>query len=132
MQYGPVIIMLQALCLIMLEKTTMLFPRLSQKLERFYKSVVEEALLGKDPIMAEDFTGTAISTEKVLRERQREEICGALRNSSIFYYIYLIKNGMQVCQHFFFTSPSLGCLWSPLCHYQLWPGCWSRRQDRVL
>ena len=30
---------------------------LSQKLERFYKSVVEEALLGKDPDVAEDFTG---------------------------------------------------------------------------
>jgi hypothetical protein len=96
MQYGPVIIMLQALVLIMLEKLTMLFPRLSQKLERFYKSVVEEALLGKDPDVAEDFTGTAISTERVLRGRQREEICGALRNSSTFFQIYLFKNLMEV------------------------------------
>ena len=65
MQYGPVIIMIQTITLILLEKLTILFPRLSQKLERFYKSVVEEALLGKDPDVAEDFTGTAISTEKV-------------------------------------------------------------------
>ena len=96
MQYGPIYIMVEAIVLIMLEKLTMLFPRLSQKLERFYKSVVEEALLGKDPDVAEDFTGTAISTEKVLRERQREEICGALRNSSIFYRLYVGKNLMTV------------------------------------
>ena len=96
MQYGPIYIMVEATILIMLEKLTMLFPRLSQKLERFYKSVVEEALLGKDPDVAEDFTGTAISTEKVLRERQREEICGALRNSSIFYRLYVGKNMMTV------------------------------------
>ena len=96
MQYGPIYIMVEATILIMLEKLTMLFPRLSQKLERFYKSVVEEALLGKDPDVAEDFTGTAISTEKVLRERQREEICGALRNSSIFYRLYVGKNLMTV------------------------------------
>ena len=96
MQYGPIYIMVEATVLIMLEKLTMLFPRLSQKLERFYKSVVEEALLGKDPDVAEDFTGTAISTEKVLRERQREEICGALRNSSIFYRLYVGKNLMTV------------------------------------
>lgn len=96
MQYGPIFIMVQAILLIMLEKVTMLFPRLSQKLERFYKSVVEEALLGKDPDVAEDFTGTAISTEKVLRGRQRDEICGALRNSSIFFRLYLFKNLMTV------------------------------------
>ena len=69
MQYGPIYIMVEATVLIMLEKLTMLFPRLSQKLERFYKSVVEEALLGKDPDVAEDFTGTAISTEKVLHRQ---------------------------------------------------------------
>ena len=89
--------MTQAILLIMLEKLTILFPRLSQKLERFYKSVVEEALLGKDPDVAEDFIGTAINTEKVLRQRQRDEICGALRNSSIFFWIYLFKNLMEVC-----------------------------------
>ena len=79
MQYGPIYIMVEATVLIMLEKLTMLFPRLSQKLERFYKSVVEEALLGKDPDVAEDFTGGAVNMEKVVRQRQRDEICGALQ-----------------------------------------------------
>ena len=50
---------------------------MNQKLERFYKAVVEEALLGKDPDVAEDFH--SFSTEKIARERQRQEICGAIR-----------------------------------------------------
>ena len=90
--YGPVIMMMQALVLIAVEKIWMIFPRLSQKLERFYKSVVEEALLGKDPDVAEDFSGGALSMDKVVRERQREEICGALRGSSLFYHMYIFKN----------------------------------------
>ena len=56
--YGPLILMIQSVFLLALEKIWMIFPRLSQKLERFYKSVVEDALLGKDPDVAEDFTGT--------------------------------------------------------------------------
>eukprot|EP00092_Neocalanus_flemingeri_P001833 GFUD01001954.1.p1 GENE.GFUD01001954.1~~GFUD01001954.1.p1 ORF type:complete len:952 (+),score=205.85 GFUD01001954.1:214-3069(+) len=94
--YGPVIIMLQAILLIGVEKLWIIFPRLSQKLERFYKSVVEEALLGKDPDVAEDFAGGAISMDKVVRERQREEICGALRGSSIFYQLYILKNFAEI------------------------------------
>ena len=79
-------------------------------------------MLGKDPDVAEDFTGknkianmpqhtkcpfppclnkksspgTAITTEKVLRARQRDEICGALRNSSVFYYLYVGKSLVTV------------------------------------
>ena len=69
----------EAIILIGVEKVWMIFPSLSQKLERFYKSVVEEALLGKDPDVAEDFTGGAVNMEKVVRQRQRDEICGALQ-----------------------------------------------------
>ena len=94
-QYAPIIMILQAIILIGVEKIWMIFPRLSQKLERFYKSVVEEALLGKDPDVAEDFTGGATDSNKVIRERQREEICGALRGSSIFYQMYVLKNVIE-------------------------------------
>ena len=97
--YGPVIIMLEAILLIGVEKLWIIFPRLSQKLERFYKSVVEEALLGKDPDVAEDFTGGAICMEKVVCVRQRGEVCEALRGSSIFYQLYkvqLIERTMQL------------------------------------
>ena len=42
--------------MIMVEKVAVFFPRMCQKLERFYKSVVEESLLGRYPDVAEDFT----------------------------------------------------------------------------
>ena len=45
--------------MLMVEKVSVFFPRMCQKLERFYKSVVEEALLGKYPDVAEDFTSGA-------------------------------------------------------------------------
>ena len=96
LQYLPFVLLLQAVVIILVEKMLTKFPRISGKIERFYGAVVEESLFGKDPDVAEDFTGTAISTEKVLRERQREEICGALRNSSIFYRLYVGKNLMTV------------------------------------
>lgn len=95
-QYSPVILMIQVIFLIATEKIWMIFPRLSQKLERFYKNVVEEALLGKDPDVAEDFAGGKISIDKVVRERQREEICGALRGSNLFYNLYIVKNLAEI------------------------------------
>ena len=35
--------------------------------------------MGKDPDVAEDFAGDSLSIEKILRLRQREEICGSLK-----------------------------------------------------
>ena len=95
-QYSPVILMCQVIILIATEKIWMIFPRLSQKLERFYKAVVEEALLGKDPNVAEDFAGGKVNIESVVRERQREEITGALKGSNLFYNLYVIKNLMEI------------------------------------
>ena len=34
--------------------------------------------------------------DKVVRERQRDEICGALRGSSLFYQMYFVKNIVEV------------------------------------
>ena len=95
-QYSPIILMIQVICLIATEKIWMIFPRLSQKLERFYKSVVEEALLGKDPDVAEDFRGGMVTIDSVVRERQREEITGALKGSNLFYNLYVIKNCVEI------------------------------------
>ena len=81
----------QIIVLILLEKVALLFfPRMNQKLERFYKAVVEEALLGKDPDVAEDFHSGTFSTEKIARERQRQEICGAIRLRIQFWILCLI------------------------------------------
>ena len=96
MKYGPVFLLLQAISLIAAERTSILFPRMSQKLERFYKSVVEEALLGRDPDVAEDFSNGQFSTDKILRERQRQEICGALNGSSTYYYTFMSKNILEI------------------------------------
>ena len=74
--YGPVFLILQAITLIGVEKIGLLYPRLN--LERFYKSVVKEPLLGKDPSVAEYFSAGQFSIDKILRERQIQEICGAL------------------------------------------------------
>ena len=94
--YSPFIIMIEVLSLIFFEKIVQFVPRLSQRLERFYKSVVEETLMGKDPDVAEDFAGNVISIEKILRLRQREEILGALKTSNWFYNCYLSKNVVQI------------------------------------
>ena len=96
MKYGPVFMLLQAISLIAVERSSICFPRMSQKLERFYKSVVEEALLGKDPDVAEDFSDGKFSTDKILRERQRQEICGALSGSSTYYYTFMLKNILEI------------------------------------
>ena len=61
MKYGSTVLILQAISLILLERLPLLFyPRWTQKLERFYKSVVEEALLGKVSfrlILPQDYAG---------------------------------------------------------------------------
>ena len=77
--YSPILMMLQTLLIIGIGRIVTAFPRLNQRLERFHKSVVDEALMGKDPDVAEDFAGDSLSIEKILRQRQREEICGSLK-----------------------------------------------------
>ena len=37
-----------------------------------------------------------MSSEKLVRTRQREEICGALRGSSLFHRLYIIKNAAKM------------------------------------
>ena len=96
MKYGPVFLILQAITLIAIEKINFVYPRLNQRLERFYKSVVEEALLGKDPDVADDFSAGQFSTDKILRERQRQEICGSLRGSNLYYRMYVLKNVLEI------------------------------------
>ena len=39
--------------LVIIEKFTFKIPRIAQKVERFYKNIVEESLFGKDPDVAE-------------------------------------------------------------------------------
>ena len=47
MQYLPFVMLIQAVLIIFIEKLLMKFPRVSGKIERFYGTIVEEALFGK-------------------------------------------------------------------------------------
>ena len=107
-----IIMMIQVMILVTVERISIFFPRMRQKIERFYHSVVEvrikliiiaalifecqEALLGKDPDFAEDFNNGQFSTDKILRERQRQEICGALNGSSTYFYLFMLKNILEI------------------------------------
>ena len=53
MEYLPYILLLQTLLLVVVEKFTFRIPVIAQKVERFYKNIVEESLFGKDPDVAE-------------------------------------------------------------------------------
>ena len=73
-----------------------IFSRIAQKVERFYKNIVEESLFGKDPDVAEDMTDPKTSTEAISRRRQRNEICTTLKRGSLMYRVYIGKNLFEV------------------------------------
>jgi hypothetical protein len=82
-KYGPVFLILQAITLIGIEKLGFLFPRSNQRLERFYKSV-EEALLGKDPDVAEDFSAGQLAE----REAETRNLISIVRFQPVLLYLY--------------------------------------------
>ena len=50
-----------------MEKFLLKIPRVSGKIERFYKNVVEESLFGKDADIAEDVTDEKANIESISR-----------------------------------------------------------------
>ena len=54
--------------------------------------------------VAEDFSAGQFSTDKILRERQRQEICGALRGSNMYYNINMVKNVLEVLMAVIFIT----------------------------
>ena len=66
------------------------------KIERFYGSIVEEALFGKDPDVAEDVMDDKANAEAISRRRRRNEICMSLKRSSIIHRTYIIKNIAEI------------------------------------
>ena len=110
--------------LVFLEKfPSLIYPRKFYRLERVYKAVVEQALLGKDPDLAEDLSGV-VSFDKIARQRQRQEICTSMRyrctfililsfsNSNFFYNMYMIKNALEIVFTFIFMF--LNSVWPSL------------------
>ena len=98
-------LLLQTLLLVIVEKFSFKIPRIAQKVERFYKNIVEESLFGKDPNVTEDMTDPKTSTEAISRQRQRNEICISLKRGSVIHHVYLAKN---------FAEIILVCIFLPL------------------
>eukprot|EP00092_Neocalanus_flemingeri_P032028 GFUD01034810.1.p1 GENE.GFUD01034810.1~~GFUD01034810.1.p1 ORF type:complete len:905 (+),score=215.05 GFUD01034810.1:108-2822(+) len=102
MQYLPFILLLEAVSIILIEKMLMKFPRVAGKIERFYGSIVEEALFGKDPDVAEDVMDDKANAEAISRRRRRNEICMSLKRSSVIHNTYIIKNIAEILLLCFF------------------------------
>ena len=92
MQYLPFVLFLEAVAVIIVEKMMMSFPRVSQKIERFYGVIVEESLFGKDPDVAEDVQDLKANSEAISRTRRKREVCMGLKRSSVIYNTYIMKN----------------------------------------
>ena len=92
MQYLPFILFIEAVIVIIIEKMLMNFPRVSQKIERFYGLIVEESLFGKDPDVAEDVQDLRANSEAIARYRRRQEVCMGLKRSNIIFTMYVVKN----------------------------------------
>ena len=96
MQYLPFILLLQAATVILVEKMLMKVPRVSGKIERFYGTIVEESLFGKDPDVAEDVCDNKANSEAIARRRRRNEVCVSLKRSSIIHTTYIFKNILEI------------------------------------
>ena len=47
------------------------------------------------------------STDKIMRERQRQEICGALRGSNLYYNMFMVKNIVEIFLAIIFIAINL-------------------------
>ena len=94
-QYLGFILLLQALLIIMIERLLMKIPRIAGKIERFYHTIVEDALSGKDPDVIEDITDLK-GSEMVSRQRRKNEIGTQLKRSSLISRSYLLKNFVEI------------------------------------
>ncbi len=107
MEYVPYIMLIQTLLLIVVEKASLKMPKVAQKVERFYKNIVEESLFGKDPDAAEDMTDPKTSIEAISRQRQRNEICISLKRSSFIRKVYIAKNIIEILFVLSYVPPNL-------------------------
>ena len=82
-QYLGFLLLVQAVIIILIEKALIKLPGVSGNIERFYGTIVEDALFGKDPDAAEDVMDVKANTEAISRQRRRNEICMSLKRSSM-------------------------------------------------
>ena len=95
-QYLGFFLLIQALIVILIEKILIKFPRISGKIERFYRIIVEEALYGNDPDVIEDITDWKSNPEAIKRQRRKNEICIGLKRSSVISKTFIYKNIAEI------------------------------------
>ena len=95
-EYLPYVMLIETVTLVIVEKFTFNYPKITQTIERFYTNIVQYSLLGKDPDIAEYVTDSKSSTEAKARERRRNEICTSLKRSDTIYQVYIGKNCLKM------------------------------------
>ena len=90
MQYLGFLLLVEALVIILLEKVLTKFPRISGNIERFYGTIVEDALFGKDQDITEDiWMDVKSNAEAISRQRRKNEICMSLKRSNVIHISYV-------------------------------------------
>ena len=102
LQYLGFFLLVEAVSIILIEKMLIKMPRISGKYERFYVTIVEDALFGKDTDAIEDVMDWRANAEAISRRRRKNEICEGLKRSSIISKTYIYKNIVEICLLFAF------------------------------
>ena len=97
LQYLGFFLLVEAVSIILIEKMLIKMPRISGKYERFYVTIVEDALFGKDTDAIEDVMDWRANAEAISRRRRKNEICEGLKRSSIISKTYIYKNIAEIC-----------------------------------
>ena len=80
-EYLPYIMLFQTLILVFAEKFTFRIPRIAQRVERFYKNIVEESLFGKGKVADFETKWLLIFLPSFFLKKSQ------VKNSSILMYI---------------------------------------------
>ena len=95
-EYLPYIMLFQTLILVFAEKFTFRIPRIAQRVERFYKNIVEESLFGKGKLAYYIFF--SIPWAHILLITCQQQILNLLKCCRYFFKGFLIFTFAQISQ----------------------------------
>ena len=82
---------MQAFVVIFIEKLVLKVPKVSGRMEKFYKTIVEATLKGNKCDFKDDRCPAVVAENRI-----KSEVCNSLRRSSVIHYSYVLKNLIQV------------------------------------
>ena len=80
-----------------LEKFTFKIPRVAQKVERFYKNIVDDALFGKDPEVVEDVIDPKNSVEVIKKLFSTNKYIYLVHIKTLLSYHIIIEKLITFC-----------------------------------